>query len=150
VLSVKSLVWSVLLLLPVGALAAEIYRSVDANGRVVYSDLPDGTAERVTINVPEPSAPGERAAASRADDSESAPAASAAPPGAEIPRPSTPEEIAADRTRNCDYARQMQTTYSSSHRLYRNGADGERVYLSDAELSEARAKAESDVATWCD
>ena len=49
-----------------------------------------------------------------------------------------------------NYARQMLDRYSTAHRLYRNGPDGERIYLSDAELAAARTKAESDVATWCD
>ena len=30
------------------------------------------------------------------------------------------------------------------------GPDGERVYLTDEELTAARTKAESDVAAWCD
>jgi Domain of unknown function (DUF4124) len=149
VLSVKPLIWSILLVLPAGAMAAEIYRSVDANGRVVYSDLPDGSAEQVTVSVQTPAAAREQpASAARSDAAESSSAA--APPGAQIPRPSTPEEIAADRAQNCEYARQMQSTYSTAHRLFRNGPDGERVYLSDAELAAARTKAESDVATWCD
>jgi hypothetical protein len=149
VLSVKRLAWSVLLLVPFGALAADIFRSVDANGVVVYSDLPSDSAERVTVNASTPGTPRARPAA---EPAESGPAttAAAAPPGAEVPRPSTPEEIAGDRARNCDYAQQMNATYSTAHRLYRNGADGERVYLSDAEISEARTKAQSDVAKWCD
>lgn len=145
----KPLVWSVLLVLPVGALGAEIYRSVGENGEVIYSDLPTASAERVTVNVPGTGRSTDRAA-SQSDSSEGAREAAGNPPGAQIPRPSTPEEIAADRAKNCEYARQMQATYSTAHRLYRNGPDGERVYLSDAELAAARTKAESDVATWCD
>lgn len=158
----KPLVWSVLLVLPVGALGAEIYRSIGENGEVVYSDLPtaSGESERVTVNVPAPGRSADRAAASRPATSRSEPSdaesAEAAPgtPGsalnAQVPRESTPEEIAEDRARNCEYARQMQATYSTAHRLYRNGPDGERVYLSDEELASARTKAESDVAAWCD
>ena len=56
VLPVKPLIWSVLLVIPVGAFGAEIYRSVGENGEVVYSDLPGttGEGERVTVNVPAP------------------------------------------------------------------------------------------------
>jgi hypothetical protein len=146
---VKPLVWSFLLILPAGALAADIYRSVDANGIVEYSDLPKDNSERVTVNVPDAGATRARPTAPPAAGAESAPAAAAAA-GGEIPRPSTDEEIAADRARNCEYAQQMNSTYSSAHRLYRNGADGERVYLSDADITAARTKAESDVAKWCD
>ena len=157
VLRVKPLVWSVLLVIPVGAFGAEIYRSVGENGEVVYSDLPTATGqgELVTVNVPTPGGSGSARAASRAasaesESSESDSAAEDSTLGAQVPRESTPEEIAADRERNCGYARQMQERYSTAHRLYRTGADGERVYLSDEELSAARTKAESDVAAWCD
>jgi len=155
--SVKPLVWSLLLVLPVGALGAEIYRTVGENGEVVYSDLPGttGEGERVTVNVPSPGRSADRPAASqrsssRSESSETAPTTPGPTLNAQVPRESTPEEIAADRAENCGYARQMQARYGTAHRLYRNGPDGERVYLSDEELAAARTKAESDVAAWCD
>lgn len=160
VLRVKRLVWSVLLVIPIGAFGAEIYRTIGENGEVVYSDLPpaSGQAERVTVNVPGPGRSADRPAQSSSSRSQSSdPEGSESAPGgpgptlnAQVPRESTPEEIAADRAQNCEYARQMQARYSTAHRLYRNGPDGERVYLSDDELSAARTKAESDVAAWCD
>ena len=154
----KPLVWSVLLLLPVCAMGDEIYRSIGENGEVVYSDLPSttGQGERVTVNVTSPGRSADRPAASqsstsRSSDSDSESSESAPGTlGAQVPRESTPEEIDAARAQNCGYARQMQERYSTAHRLYRTGPDGERVYLSDDELSAARTKAESDVAAWCD
>ena len=150
VLRVKPLTWSVLLILPIVAQGAEIYRTVGADGQVTYSDVPQSgpTAERITVNVPTPAVAPPPAVPRTAQSNAATPAASE--PIAEMPRPSTPEEIAADRERNCELAQQKQATYSTAHRLYRNGPDGERVYLNDAELTEARAKAESDVAAWCD
>jgi hypothetical protein len=38
----------------------------------------------------------------------------------------------------------------TSRRLYREGEDGERDYLSDDELDNARAEAEKSVNEWCD
>ena len=153
----KPLIWSVLLVIPVGAFGAEIYRSVGENGEVVYSDLPTATGgdELVTVNVPTPGRSADRPAASQAansssESSETAPATLGPTLNAQVPRESTPEEIAADRAQNCEYARQMQARYSTAHRLYRNGPDGERAYLSAEELSAARTKAEADVAAWCD
>ena len=143
----KRLSWSILLVIPFGAFAADVYKSVDANGVVVYSDLPRDGAERVTVRTTPGSSPSASSRASSQADGK--PAEDNSPLGAEIPRESTPDEIAADRARNCEYARQKLQTYSNSHRLYRNGADGERVYLSDDEITEARAKAETDVAEWC-
>jgi hypothetical protein len=138
------------LVLPVTALGAEVYRSVGADGKVTYSDLPTTAAQRVTVNVPTPSEmPPPPPVPTLASGSREASDA-AAPPGAEVPRPATPAEIREDRARNCELARQKNTTYSTAHRLYRNGPDGERVYLDAAEITAAREQAESDVAEWCD
>jgi Domain of unknown function (DUF4124) len=144
----KRLIWAITLILPVGVFAGEIYRSVDDHGIVVYSDRPSKDAEEITVNIP-----GVTSSAAARQPAKAADAAKDEAPDptlvAQIPRESTPEEIAADRTKNCDYARQMQTTFSQSHRLYRNGPNGEHEYLSDAEISEQRAKADSEVAKWC-
>lgn len=142
----KRLFWSMLLILPCGAFAAEVYRSIDENGQVVYSDRPTAAAEVVEINT---SVPGSQTAVGTpADDDESD--NSDSPLMAEVPREATPEEVAADRERNCAVAQEMMTAYSQSHRLFREDANGEREYLSAEEIDEARARAESNVASWCD
>jgi hypothetical protein len=136
------------MILPLGASAADVYRSVDENGVVVYSDRPTDRTELIQINT---SVPGARpTAAPQASADESSDSAADSPLAAEIPREGTPEEIASDRARNCELARQMATTYTQSRRLFRQNADGEREYLTGAEIDEAIAKAESNVATWCD
>lgn len=143
----KRLSWLILLILPLGAFAADVYRSVDENGQVVFSDRPTATAEVVEIRSTIPGAgPVSRPRVS-AESEDSEPDS---PLGAEIPREATPDEIASDRARNCQYAQEMMTTYSQSHRLFREDANGEREYLSAAEIDEARSRAESNVATWCD
>jgi hypothetical protein len=141
----KRLAWSILLVLPLGAMA-DIYRSVDENGQVVYSDRPSSDAERITVSAAPAGAPA--AAGASAGDGEQTDGDSTV--FAEVPREPTPEELAADRARNCDYARQMLESYTTSHRLYRQGADGEREYLSAEEIDAARARAQSNVAAWCD
>jgi hypothetical protein len=142
----KRLAWSILLVLPLGAMA-DIYRSVDENGQVVYSDRPSGDAERITVSAAPAAAPA--AAGAPAGDGEQT-ADGDSTVFAEVPREPTPEELAADRARNCEYARQMLESYATSHRLYRQGADGEREYLSAEEIDAARARAQSNVAAWCD
>ena len=47
-------------------------------------------------------------------------------------------------------ARERNDRYALSRRLYRTNADGERYYLDDAAVAEARAKAAADVEDWCD
>lgn len=144
----KRFSWSILMILPLGALAADVYRSIDENGQIIYSDRPSDTAELVAVS--RSVSISQQSAAAQADNSDEDESESDLPPGAEIPREGTPEEIASDRARNCEYARQMAETYSNSRRLFTTGADGERVYLSGTEIDERRATAESNVATWCD
>lgn len=140
----KRLVWSILMVLPLGSVADEIYRSVDENGVVVYSDRPSADAEPITVvaSVTRTVRPAAPAQEDTADEDE--------PIFAEVPREATPEELAAERAQNCEIAQQRFTAYSQSQRLFRTDADGERIYLTDAEIDEARSTAEADVAAWCD
>ena len=54
-----------------------------------------------------------------------------------------------ERERNCAQARERAESYNTARRLYRPQADGSRQYLTDQELSEARAAADEAVNTWC-
>jgi hypothetical protein len=128
--------------------AAEVYRSFDADGNVVYSDRPgDQGSERIFVATPSPSSSPRPALTN-----EGATPASAQPEvlGGQIVVERTPAEIAAERQRNCTAARERADRYKVSQRLFRTLPNGEREYLSDAELDEARAKADADVASWCD
>lgn len=144
-------VWVLLLMCPAVAVwAAEVYRSVDAEGNVTYSDRPSAeSAESIFIATRRPSAvPTSTPARQTAPDP--APTADEAGEVQRERREPTPEERAEDRARNCAIARERAERYAISHRLYRETPDGEREYLSDAELTEARAQATADVQEWCD
>jgi hypothetical protein len=127
--------------------AAEVYRSHDADGTVVYSDRPaSGDAERIFVSTPRVSSsprPAPTGAAATAEGSQPEVA------GGQIRVERTAEEIAAEKERNCTAAQQRADKYKTSLRLFRTLPNGEREYLSDAELDEARAKADADVANWC-
>lgn len=147
----KHLLASLTVILAPGVFAAEVYRSVDENGMVTYSDVPTGAPDTEVVDVGSGGRPvSAPAAASSTEASETQEGAFSNPVAAQIPREATPEELAADRARNCQYARQMDETYSTAHRLYSNGPEGERVYLSDDEITAKRNQAKADVATWCD
>jgi hypothetical protein len=146
-----------LALLGTAANGAEVYRSTDANGVPSFSDRPDQSAERVYVATPRPGRPAappiqtraqREAAAAQANAAQPQPAAPAnsQPP----PAPPTAEELAEQRTKNCGIARERAAKYDVAHKLYREGANGEREYLSDAEMIQAKVKAAQDVATWCD
>ena len=143
-------VWVVLLsCLGAAASAAEVYRSVDAEGNVTYSDRPSGeSAESIFIATRRPSSVPTPAPRQAAADTE--PTTGEAGEVQRERREPTPEERAEDRARNCAIAREREERYAISHRLYRETPDGEREYLSDAELTEARTQATADVQEWCD
>lgn len=124
---------------------AEVYRSVDEDGNVSYSDRPVGQdAESIVIATRTPGAP-PAATASAEQSSESLDGTVQ-----RERREPTPEERAEDRAANCAIARERLDRYTISRRLYRTLPDGEREYLSDAEIDEAKAGAAADVEEWCD
>lgn len=134
------------------AYAADIYRTTAPDGTVTYSDRPEG-ADSQFVSIVTPRAP--RAAASGAQ----APAPSAngaaagapqAPAAPALPDGPSSAKLRAERQKNCEIARETQERYTLSRRLFRTNAVGEREYLDDAAVAEARAKAAADVKDWCD
>lgn len=125
---------------------AEVYRSVDANGNVSYSDRPfSRDAETIVITTPHVSSPPPAPATPAAADSQPQASEPEQPPP---PQP-TARELAAEREANCAAARERNDRYQMSRRLYRSLPNGEREYLSDEELDAAKAGAAADVEKWC-
>jgi len=125
---------------------AEVYRTVDDDGNVSYSDRPIGdNAEAIEIETRTPLV----ATAQQGSGSAGAAASTDATVQRERREP-TPEERAEDRAANCTVARERVERYTISRRLFRPLPDGEREYLSDADSDEARARAAADVQEWCD
>jgi Domain of unknown function (DUF4124) len=125
--------------------AAEVYRSIDSAGNVVYSDRPE-TPDAVPVVI-------RTAAAASQPTRAPAPARSTAsqsdePDEATIARAETAQRNE-DRAANCQAARARSESYDTSHRLYRTGANGEREYLTDAQIDEARETARTEIARWC-
>ena len=139
-----------LALLGTAAYAADIYRTTKPDGTVIYSDRPEG-ADSKFISSATPRAPRTQPAGASAV-APNAPAASPpqAPAAPTLPGGATAAQIRAERQKNCDIARETEQRYTLSRRLYRTNADGEKYYLDDAAVAEARAKAAADVKDWCD
>lgn len=136
-----------LLLLAVSPLwAVEVYRFVDENGNVVYTDRPVPGAELVNIDAPFVGGrPLPRPSLSAGEDSE----ADAPEDEDEQPTAARTEPSPEQRARNCEAARERSERYATAHRLYRTTPDGEREYLTSDEIDEARAQAAADVEQWC-
>ena len=134
-----------------GAAASEIYKWTDADGNVHYEDRPTGaeSEERldITYRRTDSSAVSQRvqsrldAQASR-DEAESV-AAAAEKEAADN------AAAAAERQKACQRSRARLESYLQARRLYRTDANGERVYLDDAQRQEARQKAEEQIAEFC-
>jgi hypothetical protein len=135
------------------AYAAEIYRTTAPDGTVIYSDRPEG-ADSQFVSSAAPRAP--RAAASgtqapaRSANATSAAGAPQAPQTPTLPNGPSSAKLREERQKNCETARETQERYTLSRRLFRTNAVGEREYLDDAAVAEARAKAAADVKDWCD
>jgi hypothetical protein len=141
--------WLYLLLVVAGSAAgAQIYRSVDADGNVTYSDRPAGDdVESIFIDT----ATATLVAANAADNEATEAGATAAEDEADevVYAGPTAEKIAAERMENCGLARDREERYLAAHRIYM-GSEAEREYLSDAELDGIRLQATADVEEWCD
>ena len=59
------------------------------------------------------------------------------------------EQVASEREKGCQDAREKLKKYETAHRLYKPGPDGQRNYLSDEETDAARAEARRTVDEWC-
>ncbi len=142
--------WFYLLLLVAGSVSvAEVYRSVDADGNVTYSDRLTGEdAETIFIDT---GAATPTPAETASTDAVPTEAAETVDPD-EDDEPSfvgpTEEEIAAERMENCGIALDRQARYVAAHRIYR-GTEEAREYLNDTELDAIRAQAAADVEAWC-
>lgn len=141
-----------LLLAATGTMAAqEMYRWVDANGEVHYSDQPPppevkeyraitrsgaaaGTAYEAQSeedSLAEREAEFQRRRAQEAEDEAKA------------------EKVEAERKQNCDLARGQYNTMSAGGRITRRNAAGEVVYLTDEQIAAETEQAQAEVDKWC-
>jgi hypothetical protein len=134
---------------------ADVYKWVDTQGHVHYSDLPPpGDAKLLSV---------ESGAGTHRGERPPAPAPTAAPPPAPVPiplPPGTPKEmarlkqsvdtdVASTRAAQCKAAQERYQGYVNSRRIFREGANKERVYLSDAEADAERVNARREVEELC-
>lgn len=131
------------------ATASEIYKWTDADGNVHYTDKPmDPSSEHLTI-------------ASRATDNAGVQAqtqarlerqATAAEEAANAPAGPTRDELRAEakeRAEKCSLYRERMTRFVQSRHLYREGENGERVYLDESEKAAAEQKVQDQINEYC-
>ena len=112
-------------LLPLTAAFADVYRSVDAQGHVQYSDTPTPAANATAASA---AAAGSTLNSDPARDTLAQQAAQQA----------VQKDLAATRAEQCSKATENYNSSVQARRIYRTGQDGEREYLTDAEADEQR------------
>ena len=130
---------------------SDIYTWTDEDGVVHYGDRPSGaTAERVLHLASESTSPAPTPPAASAPPA-AAPAANAAaaPEKKEL---TEAEQRAAEqeRAKQCEMYKERLHTYLTSRRLYREGENGERIYLNEDETLAARAKVQEKIVEFCE
>lgn len=140
-----------LLVAGAAAQAAEVYKEKDAKGNIVFTDRPEQLpAERLNVKTQQTDTVEARRRYDEemkryADSRAASDAASAEKARAQAGQPS--EEDAAKR---CADAKARYQNYMKAQRLYEPGAkEGERRYLSDAEIDAAREFARKSMDAAC-
>ena len=137
--------------LTTSAFAGEIYKYVDDEGNVHYVDRPSGESgeERMAITYSGTSNAAVTAQVQRRQDYmealEDARSEKASRREAEAQARAEMEARAA----KCQESRARLESYLQAHRLYREGEAGEREYLDDEQILEARRKAEEAIQEHC-
>jgi hypothetical protein len=144
------------LLLTLAALAAgnavaDVYMYKDEKGNTQYTDKPPLLpAERLNVQSQRTDtvAAQERSQAVVQRTNPNAPPPPAAGNSPADKRAAS-ETTAKDKAERCIKARERYDKYMNSPRLFEEGKDGERRYLSDAELDAARAGAKASMDAMC-
>lgn len=134
---------------------ADVYRWVDANGGVHYSDVPNQGAVLIrgsSKNIPQPrndSYAAQNSADAQRDRQAGTDGAISDRLNQESTARAVQDDVTKKRGEQCKEATKRYEQSITSRRLYRLGANGERVYLTDAELDKARVQARTDRDTAC-
>jgi hypothetical protein len=148
---------AILAVLPLSAALADVYRSVDPQGHVLYSDTPTPGAQLVSVT--NPNSPtrytmpaNNPAGASRPTASSMAPK-SADPGHDQVSRDDATRAVQTDlaqtRAEQCKKAQDTYQAMIAARRIYSGEANGERQYLSDADADQARVTAKLSMDEAC-
>jgi hypothetical protein len=157
---ISGVVCAVLLAVVTTVAGAEtVYKWVDSSGQVHYTDLPprQSGARILGVYQKEAGTIDEEESGSDSDEGDSD-----LPPEQDSESPRTPEPPVSDeamaaaqadaekaKVEQCKAAQDRYQRYIESRRLFRETPDGKRVYLTDQELTEARARARQAVDDYC-
>lgn len=143
--------------------AETVYKWVDGSGQVHFTDLPPRQSDARVLGVYQQEAGtvdeesgDESGDGSDGDDSESESDSDQSstmpstpqPPPSEAAMAAAQADTAKAQAKQCEDAKARYQSYIDARRLFRE-VDGKRVYLTDQELTNARARAKQDVDDYC-
>lgn len=137
---------SVFLLAGASSLANDIYKYTDENGVVHYVDRPTNapSEERVLVASRKSTASPRQESGDAPDWRERRAQRQAAEEAA-----TKAKEDDKERARLCQQQRERLEEYKVASRLYRMDEQGERVYLDEAEIEEARRQVQNQIEEHC-
>ncbi len=159
VLAVAAAVAAVVALGPLASpAAAAVYKWVDLQGHVHYSDRPpppDG--KLLSVDTSAPHGRSERGNDAPPPRTQQAPASTPAPTTGPAATPeamarlkqTVDSDVSNAQADQCKKAQEKYQLEVHSRRLYKDGANGERIYLSDQELETERLQAKHEVDELC-
>lgn len=140
---------------------AEIYKWVDKDGTVRYSDTPPPNGVKSVTTIKKKSSPtsvpptinpvGNGAQANSQVSESTEDLAKKKREIEEIEKKNKAEKEAQARQKqlNCAAAKANFQSYNQGGRIYKNDANGERVYLGDQELADGAAQAKREINEYC-
>lgn len=146
-----SMTLMVVLALGAGVASADVYKFTDEKGNVLYTDKPATLpAERLNVQSKKTDVVAvqarQEAEAKRLQDADRARQQAS---GQQADQAAAKELTAKDKAERCTKARERYDSYMNSQRLYQQGENGQRRYLSDAELDAARNSAKVTMDELC-
>jgi hypothetical protein len=134
-----------------GPAAADVYKFKDDKGNVLYTDKPATLpAERLNIQSQKTDVVAVQARAQEESQRQQSADKTNQQAAAQSKDQQAATQLnATQKAEQCTKARQRYDSYMNSQRLYEPGKDGERRYLSDAELDAARASAKASMDVMC-
>ena len=130
------------------AAMAQLYKSVDKDGRVIYTDQPPANADAKVLNIPKsvtdaPAPSKSYVAQDKENEKKKKEAADKAAKAGD------PAKKAQEDQARCAQAKSAYQMYADGGRIYKNNEKGERVFLSDAEIESERARSRRDMDEAC-
>jgi hypothetical protein len=139
------------LLIAAGARAGDVYVVTDSKGNRVYTDRPQSLpAEKITVRGTETNSEDATRAQSRVAGYAAEDAALGQQQEQTEAAAKAKLETAEDRAKRCVDARDRYQSMMNARRLYEEGPDGERRYLSSEEIDASRADAKQMMDMFCE